>query len=141
VPQTHPAAPQTHPAAPQTPSTGATGTTTIPPAAQAVMQHLKSSQGKKIPTQSPKGGVLTKYESGRFRNLEGKLPTHVNQIAGIPYNYIEHDVHPLVAVPPPGKGYQDRGKERVVYRVEDGKTFYTNDHYKTFVDEQGKQYK
>lgn len=67
------------------------------------------------------GGSLEKYAPGmciggdRFGNYEGTLPDG---------NYHECDINTL--------GKEKRGAERLVY-ASDGRIYYTNDHYETFV--------
>lgn len=58
------------------------------------------------------------YVGGRpFQNRESRLPRG---------QYREYDVNPKV----PG---QNRGPERLVIEQRTGKTYYTKDHYRTFV--------
>jgi len=78
---------------------------------------VKKNGGKKIPG-TKKGGVT-------FKNKKGNLPkTDAN---GKPITYKEYDVNPA-----PGPG-QNRGAERMVV-INNGKSYYTNDHYKTFTE-------
>jgi ribonuclease T1 len=64
------------------------------------------------------GSPPTGYVGGRpFQNRERRLPRG---------QYREYDVNPKV----PG---QNRGPERLVIEQRTGKTYYTKDHYRTFV--------
>ncbi len=75
---------------------------------------IKANPGKKLPG--------TKKGAATFKNREGKLPTKGKD--GKPVSYQEYDVNST----PAGK---TRDAERMVVGS-DGKTYYTNDHYKTF---------
>ena len=78
---------------------------------------LKKNDGKKIPG-TKKGNVT-------FGNRQGKLPK--TDADGNPITNKEYDITPA-----PAAG-RNRGAERIV-RGSDGKTYYTDDHYKTFTE-------
>lgn len=70
------------------------------------------------------GKPMDGYVGGRtFYNRENQLP--MNDDKGNRISYQEWDVHPKV------QG-QNRGRERIV-TGDDGRSWYTNDHYKTFI--------
>jgi ribonuclease T1 len=71
------------------------------------------------------GVAIDGYVGGRkFGNYEGLLPK--NDASGKRINYQEWDVNPKVN----GK---NRGTERLI-TGSDGKAYYTNDHYRSFVE-------
>ncbi|PWK27094.1 ribonuclease [Arcicella aurantiaca] len=71
------------------------------------------------------GVAIDGYVGGRkFGNYEGLLPK--NDASGKRINYQEWDVNPKVN----GK---NRGTERLI-TGSDGKSYYTNDHYRSFVE-------
>ena len=77
---------------------------------------IKNNPGKKIPG--------TRRGGGAFKNREGKLPSRDSN--GNPITYKEYDVNPT-------KAGANRDAHRMVVGS-DGKTYYTKDHYNTFIE-------
>jgi len=86
-----------------------TKTFNVPSKALDIAQKIKDDAGQPI-----KG-----YMSKPFENREGLLPK-----AG---KYIEHDIKPLL------EGV-NRGKERLIIDINNGRTWYTSTHYESFVE-------
>ena len=79
-----------------------------PQKAQDLLAQLQARYGKPLPG----------YVGGReFRNRERRLP---------PGRYLEYDVNPKI------RG-RSRDAERIVIEQDTGKSYYTGDHYRTFV--------
>jgi RHS repeat-associated protein len=85
------------------------GSPGVPPKALDIAQKLKESGGKKI------DGYVSKIYHNKTEPL---LPEGGK--------YIEHDIKPLIS-------NLERGLERVVMDINTGKTWYTPDHYKTWI--------
>ena len=84
----------------------------IPTKATDTLAHIKKT-----------GNAPTGYKGGgKFKNKEALLPK--KDVSGNPITYKEYDVNPQ-------QTGVNRGTERIV-RGSDGKSYYTNDHYRTF---------
>ena len=81
-----------------------------------IAKWVRKNIGKKFPGTKKGGGI--------WHNRDNDLPTHDKN--GNPITYSEYDVNPT----PKGS---TRDAERIVVGS-DGKTYYTNDHYKTFTE-------
>ena len=89
------------------------GTGNVPEKALKVLKYVREN-----------GVAMNGYVGGRrFGNFEGLLPK--NDASGRRINYQEWDVNPKIQ----GK---NRGTERLI-TGSDGKGYYTNDHYRSFI--------
>ena len=89
------------------------GTGNVPEKALKVLKYVREN-----------GVAMSGYVGGRrFGNFEGLLPK--NDASGRRINYQEWDVNPKIQ----GK---NRGTERLI-TGSDGKGYYTNDHYRSFI--------
>jgi ribonuclease T1 len=87
---------------------------TIPPKVYTVLAYIKAH-----------GQPMPGYVGGRvFTNREQVVPTQ--DASGKPITYQEWDINPKI------EG-QNRGTERIL-TGSDGRSWYTNDHYKTFTE-------
>lgn len=86
-----------------------TKTANVPSKALDIAQKIKEHAGQPI-----KG-----YMSKPFENREGLLPKDGK--------YIEHDIKPWIEM-------VNRGKERLVIDINNGRTWYTSTHYNSFVE-------
>lgn len=90
------------------------GNASIPQKARDVLKYIKANNE-----------AMDGYVGGReFKNRERQLPERDAQ--GKPIDYQEWDVNPKV-------DGRDRGAERIV-TGSDGRSWYTNDHYRTFTE-------
>lgn len=90
------------------------GNASIPQKARDMLKYIKANNE-----------AMDGYVGGReFKNREGQLPARDE--SGKRIDYQEWDVNPKV------EG-QNRGTERIV-TGSDGRSWYTNDHYRTFTE-------